>query len=138
MQSSRSACPPEARRPESARGHADTDRCAAMVAARRGLLALLFACPGVCTANQEQACEEALSRAEVAVARARSREALWTTAAGALRDARRLRHTQQWRDCIETAEEAHRLAELGILQLDYPPERDWFSPGTTTNGGTSQ
>jgi hypothetical protein len=92
-------------------------------------LALMLAWCSNCGAGDlETECEEVLSQAELAVARARSREALWTTAAGALREARRLRR----------AREAQRLSDLGLQQLDYPPERESLSPAPANNGGFSQ
>jgi len=102
-------------------------------------LALMLAWCSNCGAGDlETECEEALSQAELAVARARSREALWTTAAGALREARRLRRERVWADCMNAAREAQRLSDLGLQQLDYPPERESLSPAPANNGGFSQ
>lgn len=96
----------------------------ALWAIRGMLLATAFCWTHAGAADKEQECESTLSQGEVAVARARSREALWTTAVGALRDARRLRRERQWDACVEAAREAQRLSELGLGQLEYPPERD--------------
>lgn len=79
---------------------------------------------GVLAADPAEACESALAQAEVAVAQARSREALWTTALDALREARRLRREADWNGCDSRANEARQLAELGRRQLEYPPERN--------------
>lgn len=103
--------------------------CGAVVL--RGLLPALMC--AWCTAQAgglEEDCEAALAQSEVAVARARSREALWTTAAGALREARRLRRERVWSGCVDASTEARRLSELGLAQLEYPPERDWSPPGS--------
>ncbi len=95
---------------------------------RRAMLGMLLASTlplGAVGAGQPaDDCEATLAQAEIAVASARSREALWTTAVGALREARRLRRDGDWIGCGSSAREAQRLSELGLKQLDYPPERN--------------
>lgn len=88
------------------------------------LLASMFPSDLLRAAEPADACEAAVAQAEVAVAHARSREALWTTAVAALREARRLRREGDWGGCDASAREARQLSELGLKQLNYPPERN--------------
>jgi hypothetical protein len=88
------------------------------------LLASMLSSDVVRAAVPADECEAAVAQAEVAVAHARNREALWTTAVTALREARRLRRAADWSGCDASAREARLLSELGLKQLDYPPERN--------------
>jgi hypothetical protein len=89
-----------------------------------GMLLASFAGSALADASDAITCEEALARAEVAVAGARAREALWTTALEALRTARAARREADWKGCDTAAAQAGTLAGLGLRQLDYPPERE--------------
>jgi hypothetical protein len=65
--------------------------------------------------------ESALSKAEVSVAAARARGALWTTAQNALREARAARNRGDFAATVRLSGEANTLAELGIAQKASQP-----------------
>jgi flagellar basal body L-ring protein FlgH len=64
-----------------------------------------------------------LAEAEKAVAEARARQALWTTAQEALLKARRALDAGDTATAIEQARFARDQAALGIAQTRYPPTR---------------
>lgn len=74
----------------------------------------------------------ALARAEAAVEAARARQALWTTAVQALRDARRALERGADDQVLHWSARAVELAELGLRQRASQPE-----PLPTDPGGTS-
>jgi len=80
-------------------------------------LATLFAAASV-RAGADDTAEAALAEAEVSVARANAKQALWSEAARALRDARAACARAERDECLRRSRDALELARLGILQAE--------------------
>lgn len=79
---------------------------------------ILLASTGTCADATAEAAEAALGDAEVAVAKARVRGALWSTAWSALLEARRTRISQDYAASARWSTRAAELAGLGITQAE--------------------
>ena len=78
---------------------------------------MLLASTGTCSAETADEAEAALAKAEVAVAKARVREALWSTAWNALLEARRARIAKDYAASVRWSTRAAELAGLGLAHV---------------------
>jgi len=84
-------------------------------------------------AASTDAAETALAQAEIAIAKARVHDALWSTAWKALLEARRSRSAQDQPGTLRWSARAAELAALGLTQAGYANEST-AAPPADTNG----
>lgn len=93
---------------------------------------LLASLPSL-AADPAVAAENALAQAEIAIARARARDALWSTAWAALLEARRARNNQDHEASMRWSARAEELAGLGMIQAGHEV-KPLPSGGTSATG----
>jgi hypothetical protein len=87
-------------------------------------------------ADPAAAAERALEEAEVAIARARLRDALWSSALAALQEARRSRRSQDYAASQRWSARATELADLGMSQAGH--QADPFPTGRASTTGENR
>lgn len=96
------------------------------------LTGMLLASDPALAADPADAAESALAQAEVAIAKARARNALWSTAWAALLEARRARNKQDYEAAMRWSARAEELAGLGVTQAGQAVEPSPTARTSTT------
>lgn len=96
------------------------------------LTGMLLASSFALAADPADTAESALAQAEVAVAKARARNALWSTAWAALLEARRARNKQDYEAAARWSARAEELAGLGLTQAGQEADPSSTARPSTT------